>query len=92
MSGNKFGHEQGAFKYDDVIHVKGEDKYSANILTDNHYRKWFNQVRGHGKIFILNKGRTGTGGTTGFINYARKHCKGLVVSVPNRSIVISKEN
>lgn len=92
MSSNEFGHECSAFKYDDVIHVKGDDKYLANILTDDHYRKWFNQVRGQGKIFILNKGRTGNGGTTGFINYARRHCKGLIVSVPNRSIVISKEN
>lgn len=92
MSVNELGREYGAFKYDDVIHVKGDDKYLANILTDRHYRKWFNQVRGQGKIFILNKGRTGNGGTTGFINYAKKHCKGLIVSVPNRSIVISKEN
>ena len=91
MSGNEFGHECSAFKYDDVIHVKGDDKYLANILTDDHYGKWFNQVRGQGKIFILNKGRTGNGGTTGFINYARRYCKGLIVSVPNRSIVISKE-
>ena len=84
------------FDYDFEIEVKDSDKfYLSDILTNNHYKKWFNTFRTHtnkkGKIFILNKGRCGNGGTTGFINYAREHCKGLIVSVPNRSIVISKQ-
>ena len=84
------------FDYDFEIEVKDSDKfYLSDILTNNHYKKWFNVSRTHtnkkGKIFILNKGRCGNGGTTGFINYAREHCKGLIVSVPNRSIVISKQ-
>ena len=50
------------------------------------YERWFSKPKkGKGKIFILNKGRCGNGGTTGFINYARKNCKGLLVSVPKLS-------
>ena len=79
------------FKYDDVIESNGE-KYLGSIISEEYYEKWFRRVRGSkGKIFILNKGRTGNGGTTGFIRYARENGKGLLVSVPNRSIVISKE-
>ena len=82
---------ESLFKYDDIIPSNGE-KYLKHILSDSHYKKWFNQVNGVGKIFVLNKGRCGNGGTTGFIKYAQKHNLGLIVSVPNRSIVISKEN
>ena len=84
--------EEALFKFDEVIKVEDKQFYLTDILKDDHYYKWFNNVKGgKGKIFILNKGRCGNGGTTGFINYARKQCKGLIVSVPNRSIVISKE-
>lgn len=84
--------EEALFKFDKTILVKDDQFYLTDILTNRHYEKWFNQVKGSkGKIFILNKGRCGNGGTTGFINYAREQCKGLIVSVPNRSIVISKE-
>lgn len=84
--------EEALFKFDETILVKDDQFYLTDILTNRHYEKWFNQVKGSkGKIFILNKGRCGNGGTTGFINYAREQCKGLIVSVPNRSIVISKE-
>ena len=80
------------FEFDEIINVKDDQFYLTDILKDDHYYKWFNNVKGSkGKIFILNKGRCGNGGTTGFINYARENCKGLIVSVPNRSIVISKE-
>ena len=84
--------EEALFKFDEVIKVEDKQFYLTDILKDDHYYKWFNNVKGgKGKIFILNKGRCGNGGTTGFINYARENCKGLIVSVPNRSIVISKE-
>ena len=84
--------EEALFEFDETILVKDDQFYLTDILTDRHYEKWFNQVKGSkGKIFILNKGRCGNGGTTGFIKYAREQCKGLIVSVPNRSIVISKE-
>ena len=65
--------------------------YLNEIIKDDLYDRWFAKSETP-KIFILNKGRTGNGGTTGFINYARRNGKGLIVSVPNRSIVISKEN
>lgn len=84
--------EEALFEFDYEIEVSEKQFYLSDILTDRHYEKWFSQVKGDkGKIFILNKGRCGNGGTTGFINYAREHCKGLIVSVPNRSIVMSKE-
>ena len=87
-----YNKEEALFNYDEVIKVEDEQFYLTDILTDRHYEKWFSRVKGDkGKIFVLNKGRCGNGGTMGFINYAREQCKGLVVSVPNRSIVISKE-
>jgi hypothetical protein len=42
-------------------------------------------------ISVLNKGICGNGGTTGFINYALENDKGLLVLVPNKSIVDSKK-
>lgn len=87
-----YNKEDALFEFDEVIKVKDDQKYLTEILTDRHYEKWFSQVKSDkGKIFVLNKGRCGNGGTMGFINYAREQCKGLIVSVPNRSIVISKE-
>ena len=87
-----YNKEEALFEFDEVIKVKDDQKYLTEILTYRHYEKWFSQVKGDkGKIFVLNKGRCGNGGTMGFINYAREQCKGLIVSVPNRSIVISKE-
>ena len=84
--------KEAIFEFDEIINVKDDQFYLTDILKDDHYYKWFNNVKGSkGKIFILNKGRCGNGGTTGFINYARENCKGLIVSVPNRSIVFSKE-
>ena len=84
--------EEALFKFDYEIEVGEKQFYLSEILNERHYEKWFSQVKGDkGKIFVLNKGRCGNGGTTGFINYAREHCKGLIVSVPNRSIVMSKE-
>lgn len=43
-------------------------------------------------ISVLNKGICGNGGTTGFINYALENDKGLLVLVPNKSIVDSKKD
>ena len=68
-----------------------EDKfYLDDVLTADHFKKLFDR-KSRGKIFVLNKNRCGNGGTTGFIRYAEAHNKGLIVSVPNRSIVFSKE-
>lgn len=81
--------EEGLWK-DNPINAK--DKfYLSEIITDDLYDRWFAPSE-PAKIFILNKGRTGNGGTTGFINYARRKGKEIIVSVPNRSIVVSKES
>ena len=83
--------EEAIFDYNEVIKSGGKF-FLGEIIPEAWYERWFSKPKnGKGKIFILNKGRCGNGGTTGFINYARKNCKGLLVSVPNRSIVLSKE-
>ena len=79
----------GLFESDHPIPSNGEF-YLSKIISDNLYETWFSKAK-PAKIFVLNKSRCGNGGTTGFIRYARQHCKGLLVSVPNRSIVKSKE-
>lgn len=84
--------EEALFNYNEVIESGGKF-FLEEIIPEAWYERWFSKPKkGKGKIFILNKGRCGNGGTTGFIKYARKHCKGLLVSVPNRSIVLSKES
>ena len=78
------------FEFDHTIKSNGKEHLS-DIIPDEEYKKWFN-TRQQGKIIVLNKGRCGNGGTTGFINYAKKNFKGLSIIVPNVSIVKSKEN
>ena len=78
------------FESDHTIKSNGKEHLSE-IIPDDEYKKWFN-TRQQGKIIVLNKNRCGNGGTTGFVNYAKKNFKGLSVIVPNVSIVKSKEN
>ena len=78
------------FESDYTIKSNGKEHLS-DIIPDDEYKNWFN-TRKSGKIFVLNKGRCGNGGTTGFIRYAKKNFKGLSIIVPNVSIVKSKEN
>lgn len=61
--------------------------YVKDIITKDTYERMF---KGR-NISVLNKGMCGNGGTTGFINYALGHTKGCLILVPNKSIVISKE-
>ena len=50
--------EEALFKFDEVIKVEDKQFYLTDILKDDHYYKWFNNVKGGKcKIFILNKGR-----------------------------------
>lgn len=77
------------FEFDTTIKANGK-YYLKDIISDAEYKRWFS-TRKQGKIFILNKGRCGNGGTTGFIEYAKKNYKGLSIIVPNVSIVKSKE-
>lgn len=77
------------FTFDKTIDA-GEKFYLKDIISDVDYKEWFS-MSDNPKIFILNKGRCGNGGTTGFINYAKKHSKGIYIMVPNVSIAMSKE-
>lgn len=76
------------FEFDTTIKANGK-YYLKDIISDGEYSRWFS-TRKQGKIFILNKGQCGNGGTTGFIEYAEKNFKGLTIIVPNVSIVKSK--
>lgn len=80
---------EALFEFDTTIKANGK-YYLKDIISDAEYKRWFS-TRKQGKIFILNKGRCGNGGTTGFIEYAKKNYKGLCIIVPNVSIVKSKE-
>lgn len=77
------------FEFDTPIQANGKF-FLKDIIPDAEYKRWFSS-RKQGKIFILNKGRCGNGGTTGFVEYAKKAYKGLSIIVPNVSIVKSKE-
>lgn len=77
------------FEFDTTIQANGKF-FLKDIISDGEYKRWFSS-RKQGKIFVLNKGRCGNGGTTGFIEYAKKNYKGLYIIVPNVSIVRSKE-
>ena len=77
------------FEFDTTIQANGKF-FLKDIIPDGEYKRWFSS-RKQGKIFVLNKGRCGNGGTTGFIEYAKKNYKGLSIIVPNVSIVRSKE-
>ncbi len=77
------------FECDTTIKANGKF-HVKDIIPESEYKRWFSS-RKQGKIFVLNKGRCGNGGTTGFIEYAKKNYKGLSIIVPNVSIVKSKE-
>lgn len=74
------------FDYDYTLDA--EDKsFLEDIISDNVYERLFRSQN----ISFLNKGKCGNGGTTGFVRYALEHDKGCLILVPNRSIVMSKE-
>lgn len=77
------------FEFDTTIKANGKF-HVKDIIPEAEYKRWFSS-RKQSKIFVLNKGRCGNGGTTGFIEYAKKNYKGLSIIVPNVSIVKSKE-
>ena len=77
---------------DDSVFDSGGEFYLNKFLNEKYYEKLFCPKDSKSKIFVLNKNRCGNGGTTGFINYAKDHDRNLIISVPNRSIVFSKEN
>lgn len=77
------------FNFDKTI-TAGKNFFLADIITDREYKEWFT-IPKEPKIYVLDKNRCGNGGTSGFINYAKKNKKGMFCLVPNRSIVQSKE-
>ena len=81
--------KEALFEFDTTIKADGKF-FLRDIISEADYKRWFSTKK-QGKIFILNKGRCGNGGTTGFIEYAKKAYKGLSIIVPNVSIVKSKE-
>ena len=80
------GGSKGLFDFDYEIVCKN-GFYLADNISNDLYETWFNSKC----INVLNKTQCGNGGTTGFINYALNHCKGLLIIVPNVSICKSKE-
>ena len=77
---------ESLFEYDYTIICKN-GFYLKDNITDDQYAKWFNSKA----INVFNKAHCGNGGTTGFINYALTHNKGILILVPNVSICKSKE-
>lgn len=67
--------------------------YLDNILEQKEYSSLYGKMMDvvHYPISFLNKTVCGNGGTTGMIRYALENNKGLLVLVPNVSIVKSKE-
>ena len=61
--------------------------YLKDNISNAQYETWFDSKC----INVFNKAHCGNGGTTGFINYALKHNRGLLIIVPNVSICKSKE-
>lgn len=74
------------FEYDYTLNA-GDCFYLEDIINGETYQRMFSQKY----ISALHKGLCGNGGTTGFVQYALTHSKGCLILVPNRSIVISKE-
>ena len=72
------------------IEVKNATQfYLDDILTEEDYKTMMVKKR----IVVLNKTECGNGGTSGIVNFIQSDvCKrGALILVPNRSIVISKE-
>lgn len=79
-----FNEEKDIWAFDDI--------YLEKIFKREEYRDIYPRMfdTKYKIISVLNKGICGNGGTTGFINYALENDKGLLVLVPNKSIVDSK--
>lgn len=67
--------------------------YLDDIFNQIEYKKMYGDMMDtfHYPISFLNKTVCGNGGTTGMVRYALENDKGLLVLVPNVSIVKSKE-
>jgi len=74
-----------------TIEVKNASQfYLDDILTNDDYKIMMQRKR----VVVLNKTECGNGGTSGIVKYIKStECiRGALILVPNRSIVISKED
>jgi hypothetical protein len=82
--------------FNDEIYVKAKDGlfYLDHIFNQEEYQGLYSDMMDtvHYPISFLNKTVCGNGGTTGMIRYALANDKGLLLLVPNVSIVRSKED
>ena len=81
--------------FNEEINVIADNEvfYLDDIFRQDEYSSLYGKMMDvvHYPISFLNKTVCGNGGTTGMINYALENDKGLLVLVPNVSIVKSKE-
>lgn len=81
--------------FDEEINVKADPGvfYLDNVFRQDEYKDIYGKMMDTVRypISFLNKNACGNGGTTGMIRYALENDKGLLVLVPNVSIVKSKE-
>lgn len=76
------------FDFDYTIDA-GNNFFLSDIIGGKYYDNMTDQVNKY--VSFLNKGVCGNGGTSGFVRYALENNKGLLILVPNVSIVVSKE-
>ena len=81
--------------FNEEINVIADNEvfYLDDIFRQEEYSSLYGKMMDvvHYPISFLNKTVCGNGGTTGMMNYALENDKGLLVLVPNVSIVKSKE-
>ena len=80
-----YGNERLFYLNEVVEKVDGSD--AGPILKDKHYEMMMVKNR----ITVLDKTECGNGGTTGVVDYIKRHNTGCLILVPNVSISKSKE-
>ena len=80
-----YGNERLFYLNKVVEKVDGSD--AGPILKDKHYEMMMEKNR----ITVLNKAECGNGGTSGIVDYLKRHSTGGLILVPNVSISKGKE-
>lgn len=80
-----YGNERLFYLNEVVEKVDGSD--AGPILKDKHYEMMMEKNR----ITVLNKAECGNGGTSGIVDYLKRHSTGGLILVPNVSISKGKE-
>ena len=93
ISDSSFFYIMVVFNEEINVIADSEVFYLDDIFRQEEYSSLYGKMMDvvHYPISFLNKTVCGNGGTTGMINYALENDKGLLVLVPNVSIVKSKE-